>query len=222
MRSSLDSRRIRLARRIGSIIDEAARNGVNSREQEPAISGRIAGALQRELAGRTIAGFKVDIVTYQLPSSGKGALEKAVGADLYIGVKLSNISSYEKGGWEKGLLVQSKKEKDGARLSASNADILQQCRRMLKRTSKGAYVWVYTSDGVKSVSADAVVSFPNESAGDLISKNPAHLFRDILACEAGDRNLVASRIFGDAGALGDFAEQLRIHHALIIHAKYQE
>ncbi|AMS28252.1 hypothetical protein AEM38_00055 [Hyphomonadaceae bacterium UKL13-1] len=139
-----------------------------------------------------------------------------MGADLYIGVKLSNIDTYNEGGWEKGLLIQSKKEKDAARSSASDEGILMQCKNMLKRTSKGAYVWVYTSDGVKCVSADAVVSFPNEGAGDLISKNPAHLFRDVLACEAGDRNLVNPEIFVSAQALGQFAEGLRVPSALAI------
>lgn len=146
-----------------------------------------------------INGYLVEVVSADIPDRGPGTLEKRTGVDLFLAIRVRSEDDVMN--VSKGILIQAKSEGDGGR-AAERDRLLGQCRKMSDRSTKGAYVWVYGSAGVRSVPATEVLRFPNSRVEALSSRNVAEQFRDILDCIAGDEKLANDQIFESAEALG--------------------
>ena len=123
--------------------------------QEPPITARLGADLERMFDDLQVGNARVRAVTFDIPSHGPNALEKRVGADIYIGFIISNGEDVI----SKGLLVQAKKlhsAKPG-RMTKKERDKLQsECEFMLS-VSAHSCVWLYHNDGVMVIPAKDVV-----------------------------------------------------------------
>ena len=75
-----------IAARLQSVANEICRGDIGL--QEPQITSRIGQALESELKSRGILGYRVRVVTHDIPDKGRGSLEKPLGADMYMGFEL--------------------------------------------------------------------------------------------------------------------------------------
>ncbi len=153
--------------------------------QEPAFTSRLAQEITTEIRRHPINsnGLRIEVTSVDVPSLGRGSMEKDIGADLYISVvrrdRLPPVS--------KGMLVQSKWQHklDDARLPGQMSD-------MIKRT-KDSYVWAYGPNGVTC--AKIYPTTDGASYDDM--KSVGGLVADGLRCTAGDpaigRNLSLPR-----------------------------
>lgn len=188
-----------IADMIRSAADETLTKQLGRGAQEAAISARIAERIEATMQGLHVNGYRVEVVSADIPDRAPGALEKQTGVDLFLAIRVRseddviNVS--------KGILIQGKSEGDGGR-AIERERLLGQCRKMADRSTKGAYVWVYGSAGVRSVPATEVLRFPRSRVEALSSRNVAEQFRDILDCVAGDEKLANDKIFESAEALG--------------------
>src|SRR5437660_139092 len=153
-----------LADLIRGAVDDTVKQQWPRRAQEPPISSKIAAMLEARLDGFSINGYKVSIVAQDFPDRGPGSWENKSGADLYIGIRVDSLPKLAPP-ISKGLLIQAKKERvvthsraDGppARSKAS-VDVVDQCEKMVKRSDKGSFVWIYGAAGARAVPASEVI-----------------------------------------------------------------
>jgi hypothetical protein len=209
-----------LADLIRGAVDGAVMSQTARRAQEPPISTRVASALESRLKGTVINGYRVSVVAQDFPDRGPGSWEHKSGADLYIGIRvempIASIST------SKGLLIQAKKAMKAYKMQQSKSlsdqqqDLLDQCKRMLRRTDKGAFVWVYDSGGTRVVPASEVINIQSVPPDFLEGRNIAEQFRDVLDCFAGDTDLIAPGIFDNDVALGNFLEEIAVQRGVAI------
>jgi hypothetical protein len=165
---------------VERVVKEAMTRSVS---QEPAITDRVAEALQNDLDGRTFGNCKLRVVAQELPDRGPGALERDVGADLYVGIL------DERSGESKGFLIQAKKSVSGSRVSiARQSDLQRKCRDMQARTH-ASYVWIYRSDGVEVLRTVDVLRHPKEYGQHMPAIRIDDQIRPILQCDEGDPRL---------------------------------
>jgi hypothetical protein len=209
-----------LAEMIRGAVDDAVKSQTARRAQEPPISTRIASTLEYRLDGATINGYRVTVVAQDFPDRGPGSWEHKSGADLYIGIRVETpIAALAT---SKGMLVQAKKARQGTNArrrkseSHEQQDLLDQCGKMLQRTDKGAFVWVYGAGGTHIVPASEVLKLQVIPPEFLEGRNVAEQFRDVLDCFSGDTGLVAPDIFEDDVALGNFLEEIAVRRGVTI------
>ena len=209
-----------LADMIRSAVDDAVKSQTARRAQEPPISTRVASTLEHRLDGATINGYRVTVVAQDFPDRGPGSWEHKSGADLYIGIRVEAlIASFET---SKGMLIQAKKARQLSRarprkgVSDDQQDLLDQCEKMLRRTDKGAFVWVYSAGGTRVVPASEVLKLQVIPPEFLEGRNVAEQFRDVLDCFSGDTGLVAPDIFENDFALGNFLEEIAVQRGVAI------
>lgn len=209
-----------LAELIRGAVDGAVTSQMARRAQEPPISTRIASTLEKRLEGVTINNYRVTVVAQDFPDRGSGSWEKKSGADLYIGIRVEMPGSPY--AVSKGLLIQAKKAKrtikTSLRTSESDeqANLIDQCGKMLQRTDKGAFVWVYGAGGTHVVPASEVFKQEFVPPEYLQGRNVAEQFRDVLDCFSGDTGLVAADIFENDFALGAFLEEIAVRRGVAI------
>lgn len=209
-----------LADLIRGAVDDAVKSQIARRAQEPPISTRVASALEQRLDGSTINGYQVTVIAQDFPDRGPGSWEHKSGADLYIGIRVETpIALLET---SKGMLVQAKKARKaykGKRRkseSEEQRELYDQCGKMLARTDKGAFVWVYGAGGAHIVPASEVYKLQVIPPEFLEGRNVAEQFRDVLDCFSGDTGLVAPDIFDDDVALGNFLEDIAVQRGVTI------
>lgn len=215
-----------LADLIRGAVDDEVKSQWARRAQEPPMSTRIASALEQRLSGCTINNYRVTVVAQDFPDRGTGSWEHKSGADLYIGIRVEmpqmplTIS--------KGLLIQAKKArqvpltKQPVRVGNEQRELLTQCGKMLKRTDKGAFVWVYGPGGTHVVPASDVMDLQHVPPEFLEGRNVAEQFRDVLDCFSGDVNLVGPDIFESDAALGAFLEEIAVQRGVAINLAVPE
>jgi hypothetical protein len=130
----------RLLDELKERIDEAARRITADHydvAQEPAFTSRLAQEIESEIRTHPInaGALKIEVATQDLPDRGRGALEKKVGADLYISLARRDL----KPPVSKGMLMQAKWE-----YSKHDAKLASQMHSMIQR-SNDSYVWFYGS-----------------------------------------------------------------------------
>lgn len=203
-----------LADMIRSAVDDAVKSQTARRAQEPPISTRVASTLEHRLDGATINGYRVTVVAQDFPDRGPGSWEHKSGADLYIGIRVeAPIASFET---SKGMLIQAKKARQRKGVSDDQQDLLDQCEKKLRRTDKGAFVWVYSAGGTRVVPASEVLKLQVIPPEFLEGRNVAEQFRDVLDCFSGDTGLVAPDIFENDLALGNFLEEIAVQRGVAI------
>ena len=168
-----------IATQIRTIADKVCRENYGLLANEPQLTSRIGQALELEIERYNTLGYQVEVVTQDIPDRSAKSLESKIGADLYIGVSVSNgITSQSK-----GLLVQAKW--DGPSFSSSSK-LDAQRRKMLAR-SEASYVWVYGREGVQSISANRLP--PSGHKRQMALSDLGTLFSNVLACTNGDPNI---------------------------------
>lgn len=96
-----------LAERLRCAIDETVVSQLRRGAQEPPITSKVAGAIEHQLHGEEINGYKVRVVAQDFTASGKGSGERRSGADLYIGIEVDG-SAMGLPCIAKGLLIQAR------------------------------------------------------------------------------------------------------------------
>lgn len=199
---------------LESIADEVCEQHCNALSQEHQISARIGQALERrwekELSDANVLNHKITIITQDIPDKGRGALERSLGADLYIGVEIIS----EQGRVTKGLLVQAKW--DGPLVDKERGDLRRQCQEMLARTD-ASYVWAYSEAGIRSRHAEDFTKkeVSMMSAPDGIGR----LFSEVMACNRGDPALGLPDVEDTAQkriALGAMLKELSVPHGMAL------
>ena len=208
-----------LAELIRSTIDSVVTSQLARRAQEPPISTRVASVLEG-LDGVAINDYRLTVVAQDFPDRGRGSWEHKSGADLYIGIRVETPGVPF--AVSKGMLIQAKNAKrvvkNSLRTSESDdqEDLLDQCGKMLVRTDKGAFVWVYGATGTHVVPASEVIKHQFVPPEYLQGRNVAEQFRDVLDCFSGDASLVAADIFENDLALGAFLEEIAVRRGVTI------
>ncbi|TZG25969.1 hypothetical protein [Sphingomonas montanisoli] len=209
-----------LAELIRGAVDGAVTSQMARRAQEPPISSRVASALEKRLDGVAINNYRVTVVAQDFPDRGRESWEHKSGADLYIGIRVETPGAPFV--VSKGLLVQAKKAKRIIKTSLRTSDseeqenLLDQCGKMLARTDKGAFVWVYGAGGTHVVPASEVLKQQYVHPEYLQGRNVAEQFRDVLDCFSGDTGLVAPDIFENDFALAAFLEEIAVKRGVAI------
>lgn len=167
---------------IGQAVRDAAdcvcREHYGSLTQEPALTSRIAQAVEDRMRHFQHHGYQVQVVTQDVPDRGRDALEGKLGADLYVGIRLVRNRRVR---MSKGFLVQAKLDgrPDRRRLE-------EQSNKMSSFT-RASYVWIYTEDGVNVVRA-------NEASADYREvRRLDSLITETLYCHEGDFGLAIPR-----------------------------
>lgn len=209
-----------LAELIRGAVDGVVKSQTARRAQEPPISTRVASALEQRLDGVLINDYRLTVVAQDFPDRGRESWEHKSGADLYIGIRVGTLAAPF--AVSKGLLIQAKKAKrivkTSLRISESDEqeNLLEQCGKMLARTDKGAFVWVYGAGGTHVVPASEVLKQQHVPPEYLQGRNVAEQFRDVLDCFSGDTGLVALDIFENDFALAAFLEEIAVKRGVTI------
>lgn len=186
--------------------DDVCRAEVIAGTQEPFITSRIGHALEREMDGFEYRGYRLQVLTKDVDALGPGALEREVGADLYVGVRVLRRNQVV---WSKGMLAQAKKG-----LTVRNpGDLDDQCRKMLERTH-AAYVWAYTDNGVRVVKAQAVLGRTSQKLAR--GRKLDRPLEATLACSEGDPKIGVPAGRLNKAALAGMVERMRYPTAIII------
>jgi hypothetical protein len=209
-----------LAELIRGAVDDAVGSQWKRRAQEPPISTRVASVLEERLNGVSINNYRVKVVAQDFPDRGPGSWEKKSGADLYIGIRVETPGAPF--ATSKGLLIQAKKvrsvplEPNPIHIGKDQQNLLDQCEKMLRRTDKGAFIWVYGAAGTHVVPASEVLKVQTVAPEYLEGRNVAEQFRDVLDCFSGDVSLVGPGIFESDEALGAFLEEIAVRRGVSI------
>ena len=197
-----------IAKALGKATDQAVRDHLTGISQEAAITSRIGQSLEQTLNGKPVLGYSIEVITQDIPDRGPGSLEKAIGADLYVGISVSSGGKRQ----SKGFLVQAK---IGRKLkSMSDYDALaKDCGDMLER-SDASYLWLYESNGVRVVKAVEVLKRGSKSPKELQRRRASTVFDRTLECREGDFDLGLPSVRGTRKkprtALGEMLEELRV------------
>jgi hypothetical protein len=112
-------------------------------------------------------------------------------------------------------LIQSNLAK-GPIGATENKRLREQCEKMVHRSPKGAYVWLYTPTGVRSLPASELGNYPQAAVEAFASRNVAEQFRDVLDCVAGDESLANAAIFDSDQALNGWMEEIGARRAIAV------
>lgn len=201
-----------IAKALGKAADQAVREHLAGISQEAQITSRIGQRLEDILNGKKILDHQIQVFTQDIPDRGPGSLEKAIGADLYVGISVSS------GGLQKskGFLVQAKIESKLKSSSDFNA-LEEDCKDMLHR-SDASYLWLYESNGVRVVDAKDVVKREWRSPTELHRRRASTIFSRTLECSEGDFSLGLPSVRGTRKkpreALGEMLEGLRVRNGV--------
>lgn len=201
-----------IASSIGKAADEISSDHFDSLTQEPQLSSRIAQKIEDNVRGLRIQNYKIDVITQDFPDRGPGSLEKATGIDLYIGIRVSSSL----GKISKGVFIQSKWQK--GMTSSERQNLTEQCEKMIVRSNKGSFVWVYGPQKVDVFPADEFIAYPKVEVSDLNGKRVTDFFSDVLDCFSGDRKLAWDEAFTSRARLAGFLKEYRVARGVAISA----
>jgi hypothetical protein len=137
------------------------------------------------------------------PAQGSGALERRVGADVYISVA---IIPEDRKDVSKGMLAQAKWDD-----STADRRLPRQIGDMLDRT-ESSYVWVYGPDGVTCYPAGDYLNPTEEDAGQSVGS----LIANGLRCEEGDRNIGRDLTKPTVTSLREAMEELGVRRGMAL------
>jgi hypothetical protein len=153
-------------------------------QREDDLSGVLKGNLDAELGG-TIGAltWECTIVNH---GSGQAAEEKEFGADILIHVRFDT----EELKYNKGVLVQAKRLEHGTLMPPTlHHKLVGQCKEMLKHTP-AAFVFVYSSSGMRCGSATAIAGSQNRDLNDQSAWTSYRFFLELFRCPIGDPKIV--------------------------------
>ncbi len=193
-----------------SAVDKVVREQCMRLTQEHQLTSRIAQSLEQTLNGSSFMDHEVRVIVQEMPDKGPRSLEKQIGADLYIGIKFSGPESEI----AKGLFVQSKW--DQAMPKSELEALHEQCEKLVWRSAKGSFVWLYGEDGTRVISADEVLAHPSQQPQTLSSNNVKELMSGVFDCTSGDRELIMEGIFDDPERLAGMLLEFRTKRGVAI------
>jgi hypothetical protein len=191
---------------LREVADEVCRDHVRTISQEAQITSRIGQALETRLRGSNFNGYTIEVVTQDIPDRGRGALERRLGGDIYVGIRVMHGSSTA---LSKGFLAQAKR---GPHLSSSERnELVRQSLRLLFR-SPSSYVWVYTERRVRVVNAEDVVRRQSRNLVD--GRRLDEIFSETLSCLEGDIHIGLPPGSDVRSSVGIMLERLRTQTAI--------
>lgn len=194
-----------IAAELANAANEVCIEHKNTLTREPPLTARIGGALDKRLSDHEVNGWKIKVVTQDVPDRGPGALESKLGADLYVGISVSD----GKETISKGFLVQAKWADD----LSGQARLKRQCEDMLRKTT-AATVWFYGDDGITFLPAARVKSRTDRAK---FKGRPIHQqFERVLKCVEGDRDIGLPPGPEPRPALGAMLERLGAESAVAV------
>ena len=98
-----------IATALRVVADRVCREHVASITQEHQITSRIGEALTQRMRAMTFGEYHVQVATQDFPDHGPGALERAVGGDIYVGIRAARRGQIV---LSKGFLAQAKRGPD--------------------------------------------------------------------------------------------------------------
>lgn len=168
---------------INKTVKQVCENQIPARTEEPALSSRIAQAIETELEHHPVEvdGMRVEVATQDVPSHGPNTLERKTGIDLYVSV----IRHDEDEAVSKGILVQSKQ---GRSIQRDHKRLRNQSNRMSTR-SEESYVVIFDDDNAFAIPAkrSCYPKLPDDFRRDEISIG--ELLADGFRCSRGDENI---------------------------------
>jgi hypothetical protein len=167
-----------LQERIDAIVQEMCQRHYDGPAQEHQLSSRLAQKLEDEIGLIVGEGTAISVTAHELPDRGRGAVEKAVGADLYVSVVRHDIEPPV----SKGLLVQSKWD----RTLHTDKNLRSQSNEIYRRTRTGGWVWVFGPHDIECVRTNRTrhEDLPRDLMDN--STSPGQLIADSLRCTEGD------------------------------------
>jgi hypothetical protein len=164
--------------------------------QEPQLSAKITLAIEHAMDGMDFGDLNVEVKARDFPSLGRGALEGAVGADVYISVA---IIPEDRKDVSKGMIAQAKWDE-----ATKDRRLPGQIEDMTDRTDS-SYVWVYGPNGVTCYPAGDYLDAPG-TAGQTVGS----LIADGLRCTEGDRDIGRDLTKPTITSLREAMEELRV------------
>ena len=158
--------------------------------EEPAITGGLVMALRDAIRGDSeiAAGNLVWSAHILRSSRGVAAEESIYGADILFHV----IFDAPDLRYSKGLLVQAKRvEPEQEMTTAAHADLVDQCNKMLSRTS-AAYIFDYARSGMRCGSAMAIQGSSDRHLYRQCAWTPFRFFWELFRCFVGDSHIVSA------------------------------
>lgn len=174
-----------LALRIDRVVKRIAIRHYLSPTQEPQLTPRIAQAIEDELDHFQRDGLRLDveITTQDIPDRGNPA-ERHSGTDLYISIARLDLPIPI----SKGILIQAKWS-DDLYVSEEHARLVEQCKKMRKRSRKASFVWAFAPDGVRAVKVPRLGRPNLTRLYESSALTPGRLIADSLKCSEGDQSI---------------------------------
>jgi hypothetical protein len=123
-------------------------------------------------------------------TSGVGAEETRVGADLLIHVRLRTPELT----YSKGVLIQAKRVEPLQRMSKNDYDdLVDQCRRMLA-ISPSSFVFDYAHGGMRCGPASVIASSNNRALYEQCVWTPYRFFLELFRCPIGDPRITSAKV----------------------------
>jgi hypothetical protein len=123
-------------------------------------------------------------------TSGAGAEETRVGADLLIHVRLKTPELT----YSKGVLIQAKRVEPEQRMSRSDHDeLVDQCTKMLAITPS-SFVFDYAYGGMRCGPASAIASSNNRELYEQCVWTPYRFFLELFRCPIGDPRITSAKV----------------------------
>lgn len=193
-----ESRR-EISRKLGDAIDQLTTDlysnvvGGVSAIQEPEISSRLCQRLEDKLDGARAGKYVFHVIAQSIPDRGLNSMEKLLGADIFLSISLEGAD-----GFDKGIFIQAKYDRN------IDKDELQAAVQKMKNVAgkSGAYVWIYTPNGTKVLSAYQVERMTQNSLDSMQPRSVEGFSGRVLDCYAGSRD------WGISGPLQDRRERV--------------
>jgi hypothetical protein len=169
--------------------------------QEPQLTAKVAQVIEHAIDGADVGDLNIEVKVRDFPAQGTGALERRVGADIYISVA---IIPEDKKDVSKGMLAQAKWDD-----TAADRKLPRQIGDMMDRT-ESSYVWVYGPNGVTCYPAGDYLNPTEESAGQSVGS----LIANGLRCEEGDRDIGRDLTKPTVTSLREAMEELGVRRGM--------
>jgi len=195
------ARRI-ISQNIHTIIDETVKEHFGAITQEHQLTARLGQAIEQSLKSSDIYGHRITVISQDIPDKGRGSLEKKIGSDLFIGIRMqSNENDICK-----GIFIQSKWDKNSP--PKEQERLRKQCQTMKNISDKGSFVWLYGEHGTRVIPAAEIANNKEINPLTLNAKNIRDFFDDIFDCFSGDTNYASPKIFESRGNLSQHFKML--------------
>jgi len=196
---------------LGKVADKTVRDHIGGMTQEAPLTARIGQTLETALNNERVLGYRIRVVTQDIPDRGRGALEKQLGADLYIGIEVIEGKHRQ----SKGLLIQSKLRE---KLNSTQRDALRGACKDMLNSSNASYVWIYAENGIRVFEASEVAGLHYRTFDDLTARRTTTLFKRTLECSEGDVSLGLPYVPSSQmrSALEVMLKERRIRHGVAV------